>query len=147
MFFFFKKKIFCKIILKSFLSLLYSDLKYNIRKKAFILFGCVNENLFLTKNESDILSLLEKEFQVFLPCILPKIIEMFSPDEDSLKFIDTVFNLNMYINVNSKIIWKNIDVKVATFYLESIEFLQKYITINPKKFLLVSYIRVKMIFI
>jgi len=120
--------------------LLHSDLKYNIRKKAFILFGCVNEDLFLTKNESDILSLLEKEFQVFLPRIMNRIIEMFGPDEDSLKFIDTVFNLNMYLNVNSKIIWKNIDVKVATFYLQSIEFLQMYITINPKKFLLVSFI-------
>ena len=60
-----------------------------MRKKTFILFAYVNESIFLLKNESKIEnhSILEKEFQAFLPLVTHKIIEMYCKDEDSLKFI------------------------------------------------------------
>ena len=68
-------------------------MKYNVRKKAFILFGHVNEKTFLVKNESENHSVLEKEFQAFLPLVIHKIIEMYSKDEDSLKFIGNLLVL------------------------------------------------------
>lgn len=58
-----------------------------MRKKTFILFAYVNESIFLLKNESNNHSILEKEFQAFLPLVMHKIIEMYCKDEDSLKFI------------------------------------------------------------
>ena len=131
---------YCKIILKSFLHLFISDLKYRARKRAFVLFGEVNQRIFFPHCES-INPLLEKEFSEFFPKVFLKITEMYETDEDSLTFIETVFNVNMYLNVNAKSLLKTIDNKTALFCIESIEFLVNHATFNPKKFLMVNWVR------